>query len=142
MKVYFYIFSWLITLVVGIIVGAPITNEVELSFAFAAVAAVLSAPFMAIFCIVMFIYLKKKPSKTQLHLRTLLLHAIGSILTVLLFTLATNEILPTELYLAIFGYFLIDSICFHSFIQARHTNVEEIKKSSEDILDSPLDSTT
>ncbi len=139
MKVYFYIFSWLITLVAGIILSAPITNEVEIAFAFAAVAAVLSAPFMAIFCIMMFIYLKKKPTKNQLHLRTFLLHAIGSIATVFVLMLALNEILSTELYLAIFGYFVVDSICFHSFIHVRHKETDATKRLNEDILDSPMD---
>jgi hypothetical protein len=54
-------------------------------------------------------------------------------------SLAMNEIMPIELNLIIMGYFVIDSIYFHMYIHARHTESEDQKFEENDILDSPLE---
>lgn len=105
---------------------------------FAVVSAVLSAPFIIIFSILMSLYLKKKPSTSDLHVRTFALHAAGSFLTVLVLVLL-NGGFPFELYAAICGYFVIDSLFFHTFIQLRNEEGSSEKVDTDnDILDSPL----
>lgn len=138
MKVYHYLSSWLITLFIGVIIGATFFGDPQLSFGFGVIAAACSAPFMLIFCILMFTFLKKKPSVSELHSRTFLLHVIGSVLTVGIPSVIINEVLPAELYLAIFGYFVVDSICFHAFIHAFHKTEENRMLLENDILDSQL----
>lgn len=138
MKVYHYIFSWLITLFTGVIIGAVYSGEPQFSLGFAFVAAACSAPFIIIFCIMMFLYLKKKPSISQLHSRTFLLHFIGSVLTVGIPSVIIYDPLPIELYIAIFGYFVVDSICFHAFIHSFHKIEEGQRFVENDILDSQL----
>lgn len=134
MKVGFYILSWFITLFVGLIIAGALGGP-ELGLAFTAVAAALSAPFIIIFCVVMFIYIRKKPSRTNLHLSTFGLHATGSALTALAISLVEPG-LPIGLYLAIFGYFAIDSLLFHYFVHTKHPESQlAIAKENNELLD-------
>lgn len=127
------------TLFVGGIFGSMIGGEPSIGFAFTLVAGVCSAPFIVIFSIIMFIYLKKKPTKSELHIRTFFLHILGSCITVALLVLMVGEEIPGELFLAIFGYFVIDSLFFHAFIQMKHEQKEDAPVAlNDDILDSHL----
>jgi len=135
MKAGYYFLSWLMTLFVGLIVAAGFGGELSIGFAFTAVAGVLSAPFIIIFCVVMYIYLRKKPSRTKLHSMTFLLHSVGSILTVLAITMYEPG-LPPELFLAIFGYFAVDSAFFHYFVHSKHPESQlAMANETSDLLD-------
>jgi len=138
MKFYFYIFSWLITLFIGLLLGILFFADFRMPLIFTTIAAIVSAPFIAIFCLMMFVYLKTQPSTSQLHLRTFAVHLVGTMLTAAILTLIYGQPLPGLLYLAIFAYFIIDSILFHIYISAKHEISQEKTIDSNDILDHPL----
>jgi len=114
------------------------TSEPMFGIFYGLISLMASAPFILIFSIVMMFYLNKQPSTKALHLRTFVLHASGSILTVVILTLVTNEILPFPIYAGILAYFIIDCILFHTFIELKHIPKQAPEKVKEDILDSPL----
>lgn len=140
MKAGFFILSWLMTLFIGALFGSVISGEVNLGFAFSVVAAVCSTPFIILFSILMHHYIKRNPSKRELHVRTLFLHILGSCFTITALAVIIGEHFPMELLLATFGYFVIDSLFFHAFNQIKH---EETQKKfaavNDDILDSPIE---
>lgn len=138
MKASFYIACWFMTLFVGAIFASVIGSDVYLGFLFSVVAGFCSAPFIILFSIAMHYYIRKNPSKKELHLRTLIVHIVGSCLTVAVLIFMLGEF-PGELFLAIVGYFLIDSLFFHAFIQAKYEENQSVPFSeNEDILDSPI----
>ena len=136
MKVVFYFVSWLATLLTGLIVGVTILNDMTMALAVTGVAALLSAPFILIFCVTMYFYLNKNPSKFELHTRTFLFHLVGSVITVGILTLIFGNDIPWELYLMVFGYFAVDTMLFHAFVHIKHTPID-LMAMSEDILDAP-----
>lgn len=74
----------------------------------------------------------------KVHERAFLLHLMGSVITTAVIMALVQSLLPGVFYLAIFGYFFLDSIFFHSFIQLRYKEKLRVDNEDDGLLDSSL----
>lgn len=119
LKTVHFFFCWILTVILGSILPAFIGDEFEFILLFMAVAAIFSAPFLIIFLIIIHYELKKKPSRKALHRYVFLIHFIGSIATVLVLMVSFSYDVQNNFALfagLVGGYFLIDSLLFHTII--------------------------
>lgn len=136
LKVYHFFISWIFTLLVGLLVGCII--DVSVGLITTVLAALSSLPFILLFLLLQYFYLKKLPSKSQLHARTFLMHFIGSVLVFLGFIVAERHLGDDAFALlgVMLAYFVVDSIFFHAFIQTKHHDApQKIHPEVLDILD-------
>lgn len=136
MRGFYYVLCWLVTLFIGLVIVTAISGEARFGMAFTLIAGGLSLPFILIFWSVMYGIIKKKPTRNDLHKWTFFLHVAGSLFTyIALIIFDTEFAFPLAGIMA--GYFALDSILFHVFIQLKHpVRIEKI--SSPEILDDML----
>ena len=128
MKPYHYLLSWILTLFVGIVFNLLLlSGNIEGAFGNTLGAALFSLPFIILFCVGMWGFLRTKPDRITLHLITFMLHVLGTFITWSLLTAIFGDMLPYEFDILIGSYFVIDSVFFHVFIQL---------KSEKDTIDS------
>jgi hypothetical protein len=147
---YHFLISWLLCLLTGtpismILIGVTSgASEAGLmGLLVTIVAAAISAPFIIVFCLLIhFWVLKKVRSKSEIHALVFLLHALGSILVffgIVLFADDTANDMGVILIGITFGYFALDSLFFHSFIQKKAVNVGYEQTTDADLLDQKID---
>lgn len=107
------------------------------------IAAAVSSPFIIVFCLLIhFWVLKKDRSKGEIHGLVFLLHALGSIMVffgIVLFAEDVSNELGFYLIAMTIGYFVLDSIFFHSFIQKKAAKVGYEQTPDADLLDQQID---
>ena len=136
LKTYHFFISWILTLLVGLLVGS--FAGIGIGLITTVIAGLSSLPFLVLFLLLQRAYLKTSPTKSQLHTRTFLMHFIGAFLVFsgyVVFGVDLNdEALP--LLGVMLGYFAVDSIFFHAFIQNFYVNSKvEAHPDVLDILD-------
>ena len=117
LKTIHFFLCWVYTIISGIIIGAFF--DPMLSVLIAMVAIICSSPFLVMFLIGIHNYLKGNRTKSNLHLFVFLLHFIGTILTLAVLSIQIREM--GFLLAVIGGYFIIDSIFFHTTIERRYS---------------------
>lgn len=144
-----FLTSWFLCLLTGLLIGAIIgigsstgADGMGISLLVNGIAMFLSAPFIILFSLAIhFIVLRKPRTRLNIHLIVFAMHVIGSLLVfgALLF-FANSEVQGNsgELILLMGGYFTIDSIYFHLFIQKKANQQVTEDYQSEDLLDVQL----
>lgn len=119
LKLVHFFICWLLTVVIGSLFAAIYGNDLEFILLFMAVSAIVSFPFLIVFLILSGLKLKQNPTKKELHAFVFLVHLIGSlptVLTLILLFAYDMSNAPSLVATMISGYFLIDTLLFHSSI--------------------------
>lgn len=143
---YHFLACWVLCIISGIILQTVFMTVVNggseaIFFALltALIAAIISAPFIVLFCIIIhFNVLKKDRTRKQIHMFVFMWHSIGTVSVYLGLLVFANREMQNgagEILLIMLGYFTVDSIYFSIFINrnTRRTIATEIY--NEELLD-------
>lgn len=136
LKTYHFFISWVLTLLTGLILGS--LAGIGVGLITTVIAGLSSLPFIILFLILQHLYLKKQPTKSQLHTRTFLLHITGAFLVFAgYFAFGEGRNNDTFALIGVMsGYFAVDSIFFHAFIQTLYEDAKiAVHPDVLDILD-------
>lgn len=143
---YHFLVSWLLCLGTGIVLQSFFMfifggsfESIAFALLTAGIALALSSPFIVVFCLVVHYHvLKKQRTRGEIHQWVFLWHFIGTIMVFLGMLVFLNREMQNgggEILLIMLGYFIVDSIYFHTFIHKKANRITAKDIHVEDLLD-------